>query len=349
MNFRSDNEAPIHAKILEAISEANGGYSAAYAEDDWSLALNRRFSEIFECDCQVLPLATGTAGNAIALAELSPPWGGIFCHREAHINVDECGAPEFYSHGAKLVTLEGDNGRLDPNTLAGAIDGCNPHDVHNVKPAAVSITQATECGTVYSPDQVKAIGAVCRARGLPLHMDGARFANAVAHLGASPAEITWKAGVDVLTFGAGKNGCLAAEAIVIFDHPEWVAGMERRRKRGGHLLSKMRYISAQLLACLEDDLWLHMAGHANGMAARLAGALSRVPGVKLEYPVEANEVFAHLPAETIARLRDAGAEFHLWPGSETLVRLVCSFATNKEEVDAFEQASTGSDGLRPST
>lgn len=337
MNFRSDNEAPVHPKILEAIAGANEGFAPAYAEDEWSRALNRRFSETFECDCQVLPLATGTAGNAIALSELSPPWGAVFCHRQAHINVDECGAPEFYGHGLKLIALEGEHGRLEPETLATAIDGCNPHDVHNAKPAAVSITQATECGTTYHPEQIAAIAEICRERDLPLHMDGARFANAVARLKASPAELTWRAGVDALTFGAGKNGCMVAEAIVLFDHPEWVPGMERRRKRGGHLLSKMRYVSAQLLAYLEDDLWLELASHANLMASKLAETLSEIPGAKLEHRVEANEIFVHLPTETIARLRDAGAQFHNWPGSLTLLRLVCSFATTPEDIRAVSR------------
>ncbi len=335
LNFRSDNEAPAHPRILEALARANTGHATAYADDDWSLALDERFSEVFGTACRVLPLATGTAGNSIALAELCPPWGAILCHPGAHIHNDEGGAPEFYSHGAKLVPVPGDQGKLDPRALAGTIDSAGVHGVHNVKPSVVSITQATECGTAYYPDQVQAISRVCRERGLPLHMDGARFANALVHLDCSPAEATWQAGVDVLVFGASKNGCLAAEAIVVFGSTDWIEGMERRRKRGGHLLSKMRYVSAQLLASMDDGLWLELAGHANSMAARLAEGIESAKTGRLEWPVEANEVFARLPEDTIGRLREAGGQFHVWPGSTDLVRLVCSFATTGSEVDRF--------------
>ncbi|MDT8410104.1 MAG: beta-eliminating lyase-related protein, partial [Wenzhouxiangellaceae bacterium] len=245
MNFKSDNEAPVHPKILQALAEANQGFATAYAEDDWSLELDDAFSTLFETPCQVLPLATGTAANSITLASIVPEWGAVMCHALAHIENDEGGAPEFYTHGAKLITLQGEGGKLMPAELARAIDAAGSHGVHNVKPALVSITQATECGTSYRPEEIRAIAEVAHARGLPLHMDGARFANAVAFLGQSPAEVTWKAGVDVLSFGATKNGALTAEAIVVFGHPEWLEKMQRMRKRGGHLLSKMRYVSAQ--------------------------------------------------------------------------------------------------------
>ncbi len=335
MDFRSDNEAPVHPQIMDALARANEGHATAYAGDQMSSALDRRFSELFGTDCRVLPLATGTAGNSIALAALCPPWGAVMCHPGAHIHNDEGGAPEFYTHGAKLVPVPGDNGRMDPEALAAAIDGAGVHGVHNVRPSVASVTQATECGTVHSPDRVRALTSVCRSRGLPVHMDGARFANAVAHLGCTPAEITWKAGVDVLVFGASKNGCLAAEAIVVFGHDEWIEDMERRRKRGGHLLSKMRYISAQLLACLDDDLWLELAGHANDLARRMARGLDSVPEARLEWPVQANEVFVRLPEPTITRLRETGAAFHIWPGSRDLVRLVCSFSNTPAQVDRF--------------
>lgn len=343
MNFRSDNEAPVHPAILEALTGANRGFAAAYADDDWSRALDEHFSRIFETDCRVLPLTTGTAANSIALSELCPPWGAILCHPGAHINCDEGGAPEFYSAGAKLVGIDGDHGCIDPDALARAIDDTGVHGVHNVKPSVVSITQATECGTVYDRDRVAAIAAVCRDRELPLHMDGARFANALVRQDLTPAEATWEAGVDVLSFGASKNGCMAAEALVVFGHAEWLEGMARRRKRGGHLLSKMRYVSAQLLAYLADGLWLELAAHANRQAARLAGALRASPEAELVYPVDANEIFVRLPPDRLDDLRAAGAEFHIWPGTDDVARLVCSFATTEEHIERLLEAiGTGS-------
>src|SRR5699024_4339559 len=219
MNFTSDNEAPAHPAMLEAIARANQGFATAYANDRYSQQLDQRFSELFDTECHVLPIATGTAANSVAIAELSPPWGAVLCHELAHIHNDENGAPEFFSAGAKLMPLPGDNGRLNPAAVAAAIDRAGAHGVHNVKPAVVSITQATECGTVYRPESIRDIAAATHERGLHLHMDGARFANAVHHLGCHPAEITWKAGVDVLSFGVTKNGALAAEAIIVFGHP----------------------------------------------------------------------------------------------------------------------------------
>jgi threonine aldolase len=340
MNFKSDNEAPAHPAIMAALAEANAGFATAYADDRYSDRLDARFSEVFETDCQVLPIATGTAANSIALAELSPPWGAVMCHANAHIHNDEGGAPEFYTHGAKLVALPGPGGKLQPDSLAKAIDSAGVHGVHNVKPAVVSITQATECGTVYAPDEIREIATVARERGLPLHMDGARFANAVAWLGCPPAEITWRAGVDVLSFGATKNGALTAEALVIFGHPEWLEGMARRRKRGGHLLSKMRYVSAQLLAMFDDDLWLQLAGQANARAAQLAQAIEASPHAALEWPVEANEVFMRAAPQKLADLKRQGFEFHIWPGHNDLARLVCSFATTKEQVSKLATALT---------
>ncbi|TVQ38657.1 MAG: low specificity L-threonine aldolase, partial [Wenzhouxiangella sp.] len=250
MNFKSDNEAPAHPRIIQALIEVNEGFASAYAADGSSMALDTAFSEVFETECRVLPIATGTAANCVSLAELSPPWGAVVCHRQAHIHNDEGGAPEFYTHGAKLAPLAGDYARLHAADVAAFVDAAGVHGVHNVKPSVVSITQATECGTVYRPEEIAALAEVAHQRGLYLHMDGARFANAVAWLDCRPAEITWQAGVDVLSFGATKNGAMTAEAIVVFGKPEWLEGMERRRKRGGHLLSKMRYVSAQLLAML---------------------------------------------------------------------------------------------------
>jgi len=335
MNFKSDNEAPAHARVMEALLAANEGYATAYSDDRYSKQLDQRLSEVFETDCRVLPISTGTAANCVALAEIIPPWGAVMCHSGAHIHNDEGGAPEFYTHGAKLIALDGPNGKLQPDSLAAAIDGAGVHGVHNVKPSVVSITQATECGTVYQPDEVRAIAEVAHQRGLPLHMDGARFANAVAFLGRSPAEVTWQAGVDVLSFGLTKNGAMTAEALMVFGHPEWLEGMERRRKRGGHLLSKMRYVSAQILAMLDDNLWLDLAGQANARAAELAGAIELSPHSSLEWPVEANEVFMRASPDRLAALKSKGFEFHIWPGHNDLARLVCSFATTKEQVEVL--------------
>ena len=338
MNFTSDNEAPAHPAMIEAISRANDGFATAYANDDFSEQLDRRFSELFETDCHVLPIATGTAANCVAIAELSPPWGAVLCHQLAHIHNDENGAPEFFSAGAKLLLLPGDNGKLDAGTVAAAIDSAGAHGVHSVKPSVVSITQATECGTSYQPDEVRAIAEATHERGLSLHMDGARFANAVHHLGCSPAETTWKAGVDVLSFGATKNGALTAEAIVVFGHPEWLEGMERRRKRAGHLFSKMRYISAQLLAQIDDGLWLELGGTANARAAQLAEGIEMSGHAWVHWPVESNEVFMKAAPEKLAALKAQGCLFHIWPGHDDLARLVCSWATTKEQVSAFLEA-----------
>lgn len=338
MNFKSDNEAPAHPAMIEAIGRANEGFATAYAADRYSRALDERFSEHFETDCTVLPIATGTAANCCALAQLSPPWGAILCHELAHIHNDENGAPEFYSAGAKLMPLPGDDGRLEADTVARAIDGAGVHGVHNVKPSVVSITQATECGTVYTPDHVRSLAEAAHARDLPLHMDGARFANAVESLGCSPAETTWKAGVDVLSYGATKNGAVTAEAIVVFGHCEWLEGLARRRKRAGHLLSKMRYISAQLLALLDDELWLELAATANARARALAEGIAASESGRLHWPVEANEVFMKAAPEKLAELKSHGFEFHVWPGHDDLARLVCSWATREEDVSAFVES-----------
>jgi threonine aldolase len=338
MNFTSDNEAPAHPAMIEAITRANEGFATAYANDRFSRQLDQRFSELFDTDCHVLPIATGTAANCAAIAELSPPWGAVLCHQLAHIHNDENGAPEFYSAGAKLMPLPGDNGKLAASTVAAAIDGAGTHGVHNVKPAVVSVTQATECGTTYRPDEIRAISDATHERGLHLHMDGARFANAVQHLGCPPAETTWKAGVDVLSFGATKNGALTAEAIVVFGHPEWLEGMERRRKRAGHLLSKMRYVSAQLLAQLDDGLWLELAATANARAAELARGIEASDHAALHWPVESNEVFMKASPARLAALKERGFLFHIWPGHDDLARLVCSWATTAEQVSAFLEA-----------
>jgi threonine aldolase len=259
--FKSDNTAPVAPQILDALREANTGFARGYGDDPLSEQLDARFSTLFERPVRVFPVTTGTAANALALATLVPPYGAVLTHSEGHIVRDECGAPEFMSGGARLMLIEGIGAKVTAAALGGVLDA-NPTSVHTVQPRALSITQATELGTVYRPDELAALCTLAHSRGLAVHMDGARFANAVASLGCSPAEATWRAGVDVLSFGATKNGAMAAEAVVFFK-PELIADFEFRRKRAAHLISKMRYISAQLLAYIEDDLWLTLAAHAN--------------------------------------------------------------------------------------
>jgi len=340
MNFRSDNEAGVSPQILAAIAAASHGTAPSYGEDEITARLARRFAEIFERDVVVFPVATGTAANALALAALTPPWGVVFCHENSHVATDECGAPEFYTGGAKLIGLAGGEGKLAPASVEPHLVGIDVP--HHALPAAISLSEATEAGTVYSPEQVGALGAVARRHRLGLHMDGARFANAVAALGCAPADLTWRAGVDVLSFGATKNGALAAEAVIFFD-PEKAADFAFRRKRGGHLLSKMRFCSAQLEAYLADGLWLENARHANRMAARLGAGLARVPLARLRHPVEANEVFVELPEAVIQALAAAGFAFHRWrSAASSCLRLVTAFDTRAADVDAFIAAMLAS-------
>jgi threonine aldolase len=338
MNFASDNTAPVCAEIMQSMAAANDGIVSSYGADPLTARLTARAAALFETDLAIYPVATGTAANALALATLVNPYGAVLCYEEAHIATDECGAPEFFMGGAKLLTLPSADGRITPAQIEAAVARAIDGGIHHVQPEAVSITQATEWGTVYDADAVAALGAACRRHGLALHMDGARFANALVHLGCTPAELTWKAGVDVLSFGATKNGALAAEAVIFFN-PALAAGFERRRKRGGHLWSKMRYISAQLCAYLEDGLWLRNANHANRAATRLAEGLATIPGVRLLQPVQANELFVALPEARIAALEAGGAHFYRWieVAGEPLpvIRLVTSFVTTDREVESF--------------
>ena len=333
MIFTSDNVTGAAPEILEALMRAmQAGPMPSYGADPISARLERRLAELFETEVAVFPVAPGSAADALALATLCPPYGAIYCHHDAHINTDECGAPEAFTGGAKLVGLPGAHGKLEAATLEAALAKAPFGFVHAVQPAALSLTQATEAGTVYTPDEVRALADIARRHGLPVHMDGARFANALARLGCTPAELTWKAGVDVLSFGATKNGALAAEAVVVFK-PELVRDFAFRRKRGGHLFSKMRVLSAQLDAYVADGLWLRLAAHANAMADRLAAGLARVPGAALRDPVEANEIFVALPEAVTAGLLDKGYQFYRWEGP--VVRLVTSWATRAEDVDAL--------------
>jgi threonine aldolase len=292
---------------------------------------------LFERELAAFPVISGTAANALALATLVPPHGAIFCHGESHIAVDECGAPEFFTHGAKLVTLEGGDAKLVPETLERALSHFHKGFVHHVQPAALSITQSTELGTVYQPGEIAALSALAHAHAMLVHMDGARFANALASLKCTPAETTWRAGVDVMSFGATKNGALGAEAVIFFN-PAEARDFEYRRKKAGHLLSKMRFVSAQLDTYLKGTRWLERAARANALAEKLAEGLTGVAGAELAHPVEANAVFTYLPDATVARLRRHGAAFYDWAppkGGRTLVRLVASFATPEEDVKRF--------------
>lgn len=333
INFASDNVTGAAPEVMDAILRANEGAASSYGADPITARVEARLAEIFERDCRVFPVATGTAANVLALSTLVPPYGAVYCHQAAHINVDECGAPEFYCGGAKLVPLGGASAKLSAEALDASVFGGG--DVHHVQPAAVSISQTTELGAVYSPAETAAIAEVARAQGLALHVDGARFANALVSLGCSPAELTWKVGVDALSFGASKNGALAAEAVIFFD-PEKARDFIFRRKRGGHLFSKMRFLSAQLEAYLTDDLWLRNATQANAMAARLAAGLTDLPGARLAEPPAANALFPFLPKAMIDGLNAAGFVVRPW-GDEAAgqVRLVTAFNTKDADVDAF--------------
>lgn len=337
VNFCSDNASVASVEILRALEAANQGHAMPYGNDPLTVRVAARLAEIFETEAAVFPVATGTAANVLCLSVMTPPYGAIYCHEGAHIQVDECGAPEFYTGGAKLIPIPGPEGKITATSLAGAIRDAG--NVHAVQPAAVSLTQASEAGTLYSLDELAAISEVARVHGLVLHMDGARFANALVALGCSPAEMTWKLGVEALSFGATKNGALGAEAVVLFK-PGLEKTLAYRRKRGGHLFSKMRFISAQLEAYLENDLWLNNARHANAMAARLAEGLAALPGVALAYPVQANEIFAHLPEAMITGLLERGFMFYRWgPEENREIRLVTAFNSPESDVDAFLAAA----------
>jgi threonine aldolase len=341
MNFASDNIVGASQPVLDALLRANTGPATAYGLDEISKRVEATFSRIFERQVGVFFVTTGTAANALALAAAVPPWGLAVCHREAHVIDDECGAPEFFMHGAKLIGLSGTGSKIGAETLVEYLDGL-PKAVKQMPPKALSISQVTEGGLVYSLDEIRGLAAICRARGLALHMDGARFANALVALGCSPAEMTWKSGVDLLSFGGTKNGCLMAEAVVVFG-PALAESLAYRRKRAGQLISKGRLISAQFEGYFADDHWLANARHANRMAALLAEALSSLPGVRLPWTVEANEVFPIVPRALDEALRAGGVVYHPWttgslpPGEEpgpdeSLIRLVTSFATQEADV-----------------
>jgi threonine aldolase len=337
MNFLSDNAYGVLPEILAAVTAAAEGTAASYGSDELSQILEARLAVVFETPVAAFAVISGTAANALALATLCPAHGAILCHAEAHIAVDECAAPEFFTHGAKLVGVEGNDGKVTPEGLTRALSHFLKGFVHHPQPAVLSLSQPTECGTLYKPAEITALAAIAHAHGMKVHMDGARFGNAVVALGVSAADASWRAGVDVLSFGATKNGAIGAEAVVFFT-PVDASDFAYRRKKAGHLISKMRFVSAQLVAYLADDLWLKAAQTANGLAAKLAGGLSKLAGVELVHAVEANEVFLRIPTEISQKLRDGGAQFYDWGPPEsglTVIRLVTSFATSPHDVERF--------------
>jgi threonine aldolase len=341
MNFASDNHYGAAPEIFAALSAIGQAPAPAYGDDPITARVREKLNGVFERTVAAYPVINGTTANALALATLVPPHGAILCHEEAHIAVDECGAPEFFTHGAKLVPIAGEHGKLTPDAIEATLKRFHKGSVHHAQPMAVSLTQATELGTVYTPAEMQAICAVAHAHGMKVHMDGARFANALVGLGCTAAQMTWKSGVDALSFGATKNGALAAEAVVFFD-PAEARDFAYRRKKSGHLLSKMRFVSAQLDAYLDGDLWLRHARRANGLAQRLAQGLAQVPGVSVAHPVSANAVFARMPAATAKRLRDAGAIFYDWgvaADGQVLARLMASFATPEADVAKLIEAA----------
>ncbi len=342
MNFASDNWAGAAQPIMDAVMRANDGAAPAYGGDELTKRVEEKFSTLFERDVAVFFVPTGGAANALAISVLAPPYGMVLCHEESHIQMDECGAVEFYTGGAKLLPIKGRGAKLTPESVTKALGGFPERPPHGAPAKVLSITQATECGAVYTPAEVAAVCEAARNAGLKNHMDGARFANAIATLECSPADVTWRAGVDVLSFGGTKNGCLMAEAVIFFNKAQ-AEDFIFRRKRGGHLLSKMRFIAAQFDAYLEDGLWLSLAANANAMARRLSNGIAEIPGCKIWYPTQINEVFASFPGDVAEKLRAAGGVFYPWitpgdPADGAMQRLICSYATTHKQVDEFLDA-----------
>lgn len=342
MFFASDNTAPVHPRVMDALTKANEGYAMPYGNDPIMDEVREMVRDRFEApEAAVYLTATGTSANCTALACLCPPWATIFCHTNAHIEEDECGAPEFYTGGSKLTLVGGDHARMEPGALDHAISHAARGGVHNVQRGAVSITSPTENGAVYSVTQIEAVSEVARKYELPVHMDGARFANALVATNASPAEMTWRAGVDAVTLGGTKNGLMGVEAVILFD-PKHAWEFELRRKRAGHLFSKHRYLSAQMQAYLQDDLWLDMARAANARATQLSAGILALDRASLLHPTEANSVFSSFSRAAHKRAHMAGAKYYLWPFDQSLdgdmdemlsARMVCSWSTTEADVD----------------
>ncbi len=345
MNFASDNWAGAHPAIASSLTRHAEGFQPAYGTSPLDRSMEEAIKAIFETDFSVFFVATGTAANALALSAASKPGGITFCHTGSHIHEDECGAPEFISE-TRLRTISGKLGRMDPVRLERTIKRFSPSHVHFGQPAMVSLTQSTELGTVYSIEDIRAISGVCTNNRLPLHMDGARFANALVSLGVSPAEMTWKSGIDILSFGGTKNGCWCAEALLVFN-PELAEQMAFHRKRAGQLFSKTRFIAAQFEAYLKDGLWLELAGHANAMATELASIVENAQGMRLAWQPQANEVFAVTSKTEFERLKEGGLICAPWvppvehaeeiDEDEVLLRLVSSFATSEKDMSDFRR------------
>ena len=341
MSFASDNWAGAAPEILQAVIDANTETVPSYGGDALTKKTEQKFSDIFERDCSVFFVATGGGANGLALSVITPPYGMVLCHNESHIQMDECAGPEFFTGGAKLLPIPGEGGKITPQSLEKTIAGFPDRAPHGAPITTLSLTQGTESGTIYSVSELKALNDVAKKAGLQIHMDGARFANAVVGTGATPADLTWKSGVDVLCFGGTKNGCLAAEAVVFFDKQK-AADFSFRRKRAGHLISKMRFIAAQFDAYLSGDLWLRLARHANEKAQALSDGLSALPGIEIAYPTQINEVFARIPNPIADDLRQDGIFFYPWitpgnPPEKDVQRLICSFRTTDDEIETFLQ------------
>ena len=337
MFFASDNGSGAAPEIMAELARANAGYARSYGADALTAEATALVRDVFEApEAEVFLVTSGTAANALAIALMTPPWGAVFLHETAHAAVDECGAPEFFAAGAKLIGVPGPSGKITPQSLAAALDRVPKHDVHSVQRAMLTLTNLSEAGTVYTPAEVAALTSLARAAGLPCHMDGSRLANALVATGASPAEMTWKAGVDVLSLGGTKNGCIGVEAVVLFD-PSRAWEFQLRRKRAGHLMSKHRFLAAQMAAYLRDGLWLQLAGQANAMGARLAQGLAQVPGASLQHPAPANMMFPAFTTGTNDRAAARGAVYNGIPGPEGMegARLVASWSTTPEDVDAL--------------
>jgi len=332
IDYRSDNTGRAAPEILEALVRANTGTALGYGADEWTARLQERFRELFETPVRVFPVATGTAANALSLAAASPSWGLVYCSEAAHINTAEANAAGFFGGGLKLVPVAGPHGRVDPDAFARSLAAIQPGQLHRGQPAAVNITQASDVGTVYPVAEIRAVAEIAKRRGLKVHMDGARFANALARLECSPAEMSWRAGVDILSFGATKNGGALCDAIVVFN-PELADGLAVQLRRAGQVWSKMRFASAQLMAYVENGLWLQLAAASNTVAARIAGGIEAVPGLRLVAPVEVNELFLELPGAAMDALEREGFQFYR--RSPTLARFVCRFDTSEAEADAL--------------
>lgn len=335
MDFSSDTSAPAHPAILEALARANSGMAPSYGADEWTARAKAALRDVFETDLEVYFVASGTAANSLALSVICPSYGSILCHEEAHIERDERGAPEFYTGGGKLHLLPGAHAKIDAGTLERVLSRRDPDFVHETPAMALSVTNLTECGTAYSADEVSHLAGMAHAAGLRVHMDGARFANALISQNVSAADLTWKAGIDIMSLGATKNGALGCEAIILFgDQMAAFQELQIRAKRAGHMPAKMRYLSAQMCAYLENDLWLTLAGHANASARRLASVLSAAGLNDIVHSVDGNEVFVNMSDDQFSALQDEGLKAYRWIDGS--VRLVCSWTTSEASISRLE-------------